>query len=89
MRLKALFLNCTLKRSPELSHTQGLIAISQAIMEKNGVTVEVLRPVDHAIAYGVYPDMRERGWKEDGWPEISEKVKAADMLVITPKKTGM
>ncbi len=81
--LRALFLNCTLKRSPELSHTQGLIDISRAIMEKNGVTVEVLRPVDHAIAYGVYPDMREQGWKEDAWPEIYERVKAADILVIT------
>ncbi len=35
--LKALFLNCTLKRLPELSHTDGLIRISQAIMEKSGV----------------------------------------------------
>ena len=35
--LKALFLNCTLKRSPEISHTQGLIDISKAIMEKNGI----------------------------------------------------
>ena len=26
--LKAMFINCTLKRSPELSHTQGLIDIS-------------------------------------------------------------
>jgi hypothetical protein len=26
--LRALFINCTLKRSPELSHTQGLIDIS-------------------------------------------------------------
>ena len=34
--LRALFLNCTLKKSPELSHTQGLIDISRAIMEKNG-----------------------------------------------------
>ena len=33
--LNALFLNCTLKKSPELSHTQGLIDISKAIMEKN------------------------------------------------------
>ena len=32
--LKALFLNCTLKKSPELSHTQGLIDSSKAIMEK-------------------------------------------------------
>jgi len=44
--LRALFLNCTLKRSPELSHTEGLIRISRAIMEKNGMHVEVLRPVD-------------------------------------------
>jgi len=35
--LKALFLNCTLKRSPELSHTDGLIRISQAITGKNCV----------------------------------------------------
>ena len=27
--LSALFLNCTLKRSPELSHTEGLIRISR------------------------------------------------------------
>ena len=81
--LRALFLNCTLKRSPEMSHTQGLIDISQTIMQKNGVGVDVLRPVDSAIAYGVYPDMREQGWKEDEWPAIYEKVKAADILVIT------
>ena len=35
--LKALFLNCTLKPTPELSHTDGLIEISKAIMEKVGV----------------------------------------------------
>ena len=81
--LRALFLNCTLKRSPETSHTQGLIDISRAIMEKNGIAVEVLRPVDHSIAHGVYPDMREQGWDEDEWPAIYEKVKAADILVIT------
>jgi hypothetical protein len=32
--LKAVFLNCTLKRSPETSHTEGLIQISKAIMER-------------------------------------------------------
>jgi len=31
--LKVLFLNCTLKRSPELSHTEGLVNLSRAIME--------------------------------------------------------
>jgi len=29
--LRALFINCTLKRSPELSHTQGLVEISRVI----------------------------------------------------------
>jgi multimeric flavodoxin WrbA len=81
--LRALFLNCTLKKTPELSHTQGLIDISKAIMEKNGVSAEVVRPVDHDIAYGVYPDMKEHGWQNDDWPEIYEKVTAADVLVIT------
>ncbi len=80
--LKALFLNCTLKRSPELSHTEGLINISRAIMEKSKVSVEVLRPVDHELAFGVYPDMTERGWQKDAWPGIYQKVKAADILII-------
>ncbi len=81
--LKALFLNCTLKKSPELSHTDGLIRIARAILEKNGVAVEALRPVDHDIAFGVYPDMTEQGWDKDDWPEIYKKVEAADILVIT------
>ena len=81
--LKALFINCTLKKSPEMSHTEGLIRISQAIMEKNEVSVEVLRAVDHDIAYGVWPDMTEHGWEKDDWPEIFKKVMAADILVLT------
>lgn len=80
--LKALFLNCTLKRSPELSHTQGLIDISRAILEANGVAVEVLRPVDHRIAPGVYGDMTQHGWEVDEWPQIYEKVRAANILVL-------
>jgi multimeric flavodoxin WrbA len=81
--LNALFLNCTLKRSPELSHTEGLINISREIMGKNGVSVKVLRPVDFNIAYGVYPDMTKQGWEKDEWPDIYQLVKAANILVIT------
>jgi multimeric flavodoxin WrbA len=80
--LRAVFLNCTLKRSPEPSHTEGLIGISKAILEKNGVDVEVIRPVDFEIAYGVWPDMTQHGWDRDDWPGILEKVMAADILVI-------
>ncbi len=80
--LSAIFLNCTLKRSSELSHTEGLIQISKQIMEKNGIETELLRPVDYEIAYGVQPDMKEHGWKRDDWPELLDKVMAADILVI-------
>ena len=81
--LSALFINCTLKRSPERSHTQGLIDISKAILEKNSVSVDVVRAVDYDIAYGVWPDMKAHGWEADDWPGILEKVMAADILVIT------
>ena len=81
--LQALFLNCTLKRSPEISHTDGLVRISRAILEKNGVAVDEIRAVDHDIAYGVWPDMSEHGWDRDDWPQIYDKVKAADILVVT------
>ena len=80
--LKAVFLNCTLKRSPEVSHTEGLIQISKAIMEKNGIGTELLRPVDLEIAYGVWPDMTEHGWERDAWPGILDTVMAADILVL-------
>jgi multimeric flavodoxin WrbA len=80
--LKALFLNCTLKKSPEKSHTQGLVEMSKGIMQKNGITVDELRPVDFNIAYGVNADMTEHGWDKDDWPEIYKKVKDADILVL-------
>ena len=80
--LRALFINCTLKRSPEVSNTQGLADLSIAIMERNGVKVRQFRAVDHAIATGVYPDMTEHGWERDDWPGIFEKVIAADILVL-------
>src|SRR5687767_4801988 len=80
--LRAMYINCTLKRSPELSHTAGLVDASADIMRKHGVDVEVLRAVDHPIATGVYPDMREHGWAEDAWPEIFPRVLDSDILVI-------
>ncbi len=80
--LRAVYVNCTLKRSPETSHTQGLIDISVAIMEANGVTVDQIRAVDYEIASGVYPDMTEHGWPRDDWPELYERVRMADIVVV-------
>lgn len=80
--LRALYINCTLNTSPTMSHTQGLIDKSAAIMTANGVTVDQFRAVDHDIATGVYPDMTEHGWASDEWPQLLERVLAADILVI-------
>jgi hypothetical protein len=65
--LRALFVNCTLKPSPSVSNTAGLMDLSIAIMEANGVVVDQFRAVDHAIAPGVYPDMREHGAATDAF----------------------
>jgi multimeric flavodoxin WrbA len=80
--LRAMYINCTLKRSPELSHTGGLVDASAAIMRRHGVDVEILRAVDHDIATGVWPDMTEHGWESDEWPQITPRLMAADILVI-------
>ena len=80
--LRAVFVNCTLKRSPEVSNTEGLAAISQEIMRRQGVAVDVIRAVDHDIAAGVWPDMTEHGWERDDWPELFGRILAADILVL-------
>lgn len=80
--LKALYINCTLKRSPEVSHTQGLVDRSVALMRHNGVEVDQIRAVDHDIAVGVRPDMTEYGWETDEWPKLLQRVLAADILVL-------
>ncbi len=80
--LSAMFINTTLKRSPQTSHTAGLLSLSAEIMRSQGVAVDMLRAVDHDIATGMAPDMTEHGWERDEWPEILERVLAADILVI-------
>lgn len=80
--LRALFLNCTLKRTPETSNTEGLFDAARSILASQGVQVDTVRPVDLPIARGVYPDMTEHGWETDAWPELDERVRAADILII-------
>lgn len=80
--LRALFINATLKRSPEPSNTDGLLQLSGRIMREHGVQVDEIRAVDHDIATGVWPDMTEHGWDRDEWPAIFERVLRADILVL-------
>ncbi len=80
--LRAMFVNCTLKPSPQQSHTEGLADRAITILGEQGVAVDVVRAVDHDIATGVWPDMTEHGAASDDWPEIYERVLAADILVV-------
>jgi len=80
--LKAVFLNCTLKPSKMLSHTEGLMEVSKAIMDANGVNTEILRAVDYELPPGVYPDMTKHGFARDDWPDLCKKVMAANILVL-------
>ncbi len=80
--LKALFLNCSLKRSNETSHTQTLMDFAIGIMQAQGVTTKTLRAADLDIPPGVQPDMTEHGWETDGWPAVQKQVMDAEILVI-------
>lgn len=80
--LKAMYINCTLKKSPDTSHTRGLMEISMDIMKKENVAVDEIRLVDHEVASGVYPDMKEYGWDKDEWPELFKRIFAADILIV-------
>ena len=68
--LSALYINCTLKPSGQLSHTEGLMKKSLAIMSKHGVKTELLRAVDLDLAPGVQHDMTQHGFAKDDWPAL-------------------
>ncbi len=81
--LKVLFINCTLNRTSELSHTQGLADRSIELLREQGASVESLRLVDFEVAPGVQPDLREHGWDADAWPDVVwPKVRDADILIV-------
>lgn len=81
--IRAVFVNCTLKPSPQVSNTQGLMELSIELMRSRGVDVQTLRFVDHDVPPGVYPDMREHGWAADAWlTEVWPAINDADILVV-------
>ncbi len=80
--LRALFINCSLKRSTETSHTQLLMDLAITIIAEQGVGTQTIRAADLDIPPGVYPDMTEHGWATDGWPAVQQQVMEADILVV-------
>jgi len=80
--LSAVFINTSLKRSGETSHTQTLMDVAIGIMQGQGVKTTTLRAADLDIPPGVQPDMTEHGWDSDGWPAVQKQVMDADILVL-------
>jgi multimeric flavodoxin WrbA len=78
VHLKAVLLNCTLKKSPAVSNTQALMDMVINTLEGLDVECESIRIVDHNIPFGVSSDEGEG----DEWPQILEKIIAADILII-------
>jgi len=83
--LRALGLNCTLKPSPAPSSTGHLLGQVMAALAGHGVTGETLRLVDADIRPGVSTDEGDG----DEWPQVRERIMAADILVLaTPTWVG-
>lgn len=76
--LKALIINCTLKKSPDTSNTDALINEVVKHLEKEGVEAETIRMADYNVAHAMAIDAGEG----DEWPQIYEKILEADILII-------
>ena len=76
--MRALALNCTLKRSPHESSTEALAQVVLDALAIHGVETEMVRVVDHVVHPGVSSDEGEG----DEWPLIREKLLAAEILVL-------
>lgn len=84
--MRALCLNCTLKLAPEPSNTADLAGHVLAELEGHGIETELLRVNDYVVDPGV---VSEAVTDRDQWPELREKVGAAEILVIaTPTWLG-
>ena len=78
MGLKAIFLNCTLKSSPEISNTRVLIDKAVKLFANMDIESEVVRVVDYNVKFGVSSDEGNG----DEWPVILEKILQSDIIVI-------
>jgi multimeric flavodoxin WrbA len=84
--VRALILNCSLKKSPEPSNTQVLADFVAAGLAEHGVAVESLRVVDHEVRPGVTTEVDDPA---DEWPRLHAKLLDAEILVIaTPTWLG-
>lgn len=83
--MKAVFLNCTLKPTPEPSNTQMLADTVIGALDEEGVDTRTFRLADLTLDHGVETTMSDA----DEWPEIHDAILDADILVFaTPTWVG-
>lgn len=75
--MKAIILLGTLKEKG-ISNTQVLTEFAMSYLQKQEIECEVIRLAEHNIVNGTYTDMGV----EDDWPNIYEKVVAADVILF-------
>ncbi|MFD3438909.1 flavodoxin family protein [Streptomyces sp. NPDC058685] len=76
--MKALVVNCTLKRSPDPSNTHALAEVVGHRLIELGCDVEYLRAVDLDIRPGVVSD----AGAGDEWPAVRRKLLGAQILIV-------
>lgn len=76
--LSSLVLACSLKPSPAPSSSELLGRQLLEQLARHGAPGEVVRVVDHDVRFGVSTDEGDG----DEWPDLREKVLAADILVL-------
>ena len=84
--LNVLFVNCTLKKSPEMSNTESLWTKVQALYLQRACQTDQLRLAD----FNIFPGVALDEGPGDEFPQIFERILAADILVVgTPVLGGM
>jgi multimeric flavodoxin WrbA len=78
VNLRALIINCTLKKSPETSNTEELAHVLAEELDNLKVEVHFVRAVDQNILPGVSSDEGS----DDDWPSIRREILASDILVL-------
>jgi len=76
--LRAVVLNCTLKRSPDPSNTQALAEVVAKELGDRGVSVEFVRVADLNVPPGVKTDLGEG----DEWPRVHDLLVNSQILVV-------
>lgn len=83
--MRAVVLNCTLKKSPDSSNTDQLAQVVIDELRSRQVDVRTFRVVDHNVPPGVVTDLGEG----DDWPVIHDELLRAEILVVaTPTWVG-